>query len=554
MTQIISQNNWWWSGGWASYTAWTWIDITSNEISIDEDVVQTVGNMVDNLTWADDDHYPTAKAVADAISWGWLWDVIWPASSTDWDIVLFDWVSGKIIKDSWALLSSKLDASALSDNNYWGGWSGDTTHTPTKNALYTKIHTMDVEIGNKAADNTVVKITWNQTIDGTKTFTTSPVVPSKTTDATNTGTAIATEAQVYKKQDALTAQTAYTAQWTASKVPQITTNALWQVTGIAEVSINYPSQVDDTAYGNSWDWVTTTAPSKNAVYDKISSIDDLIPSAATSSNKLTDKNYVDDSINSVTAYYITKTAAGDQWSTYAELAAATTFYSGWVVRTPTRNDYTIVLADENHDNATTRYIYNSGWEYQYTVNETALTQAQLDALNSGITSWKVSTYDWYATWKQDALTTQTAYTTKGTSTKVATISTNTLGQVTAITETSIDFPVTSVNGSVGAITWLATTSDLSWKQDKATSGSTAPSSTPTYIWQQYVDTTNDKMYVATGTSSSSDWMEVWAWWWEVWVSTQANNILTIWMKIWAGTQANYEALWTYDNNTVYLTI
>jgi hypothetical protein len=26
------------------------------------------------------------------------------------------------------------------------------------------------------------------------------------------------------------------------------------------------------------------------------------------------------------------------------------------------------------------------------------------------------------------------------------------------------------------------------------------------------------------------------------------------MKIWAGTQANYEALSSYDNNTVYLTI
>ena len=47
----------------------------------------------------------------------------------------------------------------------------------------------------------------NQTINGTKTFGTSPVVPSKTTDATNTGTAVATEAQVYKKQDTLVSGT-----------------------------------------------------------------------------------------------------------------------------------------------------------------------------------------------------------------------------------------------------------------------------------------------------------------------------------------------------------
>jgi hypothetical protein len=262
--------------------------------------------------------------------WGGAWDVSWPASSTDWDIVLFDWTTGKLIKDSWVGLSSKLDATALSNNAYGGAWNWDTTHTPTKDALYDKIHTMDVEIWNKAADNTVVKLTWNQTIAWTKTFSTSPVVPSKTSDATNTWTAIATEAQVYN------------------------------------------------------------------VAEDVATINWKIPSAATSSNQLADKNYVDDSINSVTAYYITKDAQGNQWATRAELFAATTFYSGWVVRVPTKNDYTIVLADEQHDNATTRYIYNNGWEYQYTVNETALTQAQLDALNSWITSGKVSTYDWYA--------------------------------------------------------------------------------------------------------------------------------------------------------------
>ena len=178
------------------------------------------------------------------------------------------------------------------------------------------------------------------------------------------------------------------------------TNNAWFVT----------NQVNDTAYGSSWDWDTINAPSKNAVYDKIqtvvwdiNTINWKIPSAASSSNQLTDKNYVDSSINSVSAYYITKNAAWDQFATYAELSSATTFYSGWVVRTPTRNDYTIVLADETHDNELTRYIYNNGWEYQYSINESPMTQAQLDALNSGITSSKVTTYDWYATWKQATL-------------------------------------------------------------------------------------------------------------------------------------------------------
>lgn len=40
-------------------------------------------------------------------------------------------------------------------------------------------------------------------------------------------------------------------------------------------------------------------------------------------------------------------------------------------------------------------------------------------------------------------------------------------------------------------------------------------------------------------------------WWDVQVSTQANNIFTTWMKIWGGTQSNYQSL-TPDSNTAYL--
>ena len=103
------------------------------------------------------------------------------------------------------------------------------------------------------------------------------------------------------------------------------------------------------------------------------------------------ESFVNSSINSVTAYYITKNAQGAQFATVAELNSTTTFYSGGAVRVPTRNDYCIVQSDENHSNSTTRYIYQNGWEFQYVVNETALTDAQIQALNSGITATKLST-------------------------------------------------------------------------------------------------------------------------------------------------------------------
>lgn len=148
----------------------------------------------------------------------------------------------------------------------------------------------------------------------------------------------------------------------------------------------------------------------------VGKIEDVIPAEATESNKLADKNFVNDTINTLAAFYITKDAAGNPFATYAELTTASVYYSGGVVRTPTRNDYAIVLKDNTHDNATTRYSYQNQWEYQYTVNETALTEAQLAALNSGISAAKVNTYD--STVRAVAALTTRVATTEGDITKI----------------------------------------------------------------------------------------------------------------------------------------
>lgn len=86
------------------------------------------------------------------------------------------------------------------------------------------------------------------------------------------------------------------------------------------------------------------------------------------------KEETDEAIERVAAYYITADAQGDAFETYAALAGASTYYSGGAVRTPTRNDYAVVLADETHGGAEWRYIYaiadgaTSGqWEAQYPI-------------------------------------------------------------------------------------------------------------------------------------------------------------------------------------------
>ena len=128
----------------------------------------------------------------------------------------------------------------------------------------------------------------------------------------------------------------------------------------------------------------------NNISTNASDIDDIeakIPTQASSTNQLADKDFVNSSINNIAAFYITSNASGDAFETYAQLSTATVFYSGGQSRTPTRNDYCIVRSDENHNNATTRYIFQgSQWEFQYIVNDSPFTAAQLSAINSGITS------------------------------------------------------------------------------------------------------------------------------------------------------------------------
>jgi hypothetical protein len=122
-----------------------------------------VRNLYDNHVWI----YSTATNPAAWVDFGI--DTVNQATNTSQGIVQGSTVNGKVYVENDGTLSVN-------------GW--DTTQTT---------------LGNKANDSTVVHNTGDETIAGTKTFSTSPVVPSKTDAAANSGTAIATEAQVYLK-------------------------------------------------------------------------------------------------------------------------------------------------------------------------------------------------------------------------------------------------------------------------------------------------------------------------------------------------------------------
>lgn len=186
-----------------------------------------------------------------------------------------------------------------------------------------------------------VTINWNETITWTKTFTTDPVLPSKTTDATNTWTSPATEAQVYKKQDTLVS-------WTNIKTIN-TTSLLWswdisvQETLVSWTNIKTvnnttilwswnidTNQVSDVAYDSSWDWVISIAPSKNAVYDKIESLSWAIPT-------------VNDGTISFTQWWVAK------WDFTTNQASAETIALEWNILT-TQTDYDNLPSSKLTDN------------------------------------------------------------------------------------------------------------------------------------------------------------------------------------------------------------
>lgn len=124
----------------------------------------------------------------------------------------------------------------------------------------------------------------------------------------------------------------------------------------------------------------------------ISTINDKIPSAATSSNQLADKQYVDTAISTNTADF------DGSWATYAAVPSAVSGFTSESLPEPSNNNYLVVLADETKDGGTWRYKYvddggsydKANWNAEYEINESPFSQTQMDAINSGANSTNIA--------------------------------------------------------------------------------------------------------------------------------------------------------------------
>jgi len=117
-----------------------------------------------------------------------------------------------------------------------------------------------------------------------------------------------------------------------------------------------------------------TTSQLNAVSNRVTSIEDKIPSQASSTNQLADKEFVNSSIETNTATF------RGTFNSVADLEA----YSG----PKDNNDYAFVVTFNSATSSYQydRYKYNeTSWVFEYTINTTGFTAEQLAALNSGIT-------------------------------------------------------------------------------------------------------------------------------------------------------------------------
>lgn len=202
-------------------------------------------------------------------SWTWatlnITTTAWTGSTTNsiwnpivWDVCTVLRNEMTTNKWTWQFVYSDKDGDG---NNEWTPSRPLTTWQLQADNITLVSNNWVLSVSNSVMDkvNNSVYLTTNQTINWTKTFTTSPVVPNKTADAWNTWTAIATEAQVYKKIDKVT-------WWTWDNLTSLTNDGQVADSWIAkgDVELNTNKETWSTLTDN-----TSKYPSSHTVLEAI---------------------------------------------------------------------------------------------------------------------------------------------------------------------------------------------------------------------------------------------------------------------------------------------
>ena len=187
------------------------------------------------------------------------------------------------------------------------------------------------------------------------------------------------------------------AQAGAVSAPQATTYTKTEVNGLVGDEQSRAQTAEGALQDAIDDEETRAKAAEKQNADDIDAIEEKIPAAASAQNKLVDQNLMNSSIATATATYrgaynlvsnlsLTITATHEQVAT--ALAGA--------IATADNNDYCFVQIPVDDATPTViarvdRYKFDgTAWSYEFSLNNSGFTQAQWDALNSGITSGLVT--------------------------------------------------------------------------------------------------------------------------------------------------------------------
>jgi len=223
-----------------TYSNWTWISKNGTTFSIDTTVVAQKSDLwtaasknvwttswtipVLDANWKIDSGLLPSIAITDTFTVSAVSGLTGLSDAEKWDIAIVTWTS-----ETYILSADPYSTAA--------NWKKLATPTDAVTSVNTK--------------------TWAVTL------TADDISDSSTTNKFVTSTEKSTWSG---KQNALDTQTAYTSKGSATKVPQITTNTLGQVTGITEVTISQPTVNNKTiTFTQNWTtvWDITLNQSSN---------------------------------------------------------------------------------------------------------------------------------------------------------------------------------------------------------------------------------------------------------------------------------------------------
>lgn len=317
--------------------------------------------------------------------------------------------------------------------------------------------------------------------------------------------------------------------------------------------------ISNTQTSAEWWNIEGTLSNQTDLDDRFWDIEELIPNQATSSNQLADKDFVNSTIQTASANFRWN------WNTWANVPTDSSLYPVDYAgnKVPTTNDYMVVQDASDYSWATLSWTWRfkywgvwatdwkNGWNPEYQVNEAPLTAAQLAALNSWITSWKVSTYDWYASqiaWKQAIIS------------DLETIKSNATAGKSASDTIATYWNIVTHNTSEFA-------TYAQWAKADSALQSISSSDVTTALWYTPYNSTNPNLYQTAWEVSSAINAKVPATWntWQVltktasgtawqdasgWIQPAPQTPITITYKR-VGTKAQFQALGSYDENTEY---